>query len=269
MPPAHQATQPLASVTVRAIQLCETLDLKGLEREDVFSKSPLAFAAGHNGVAVLFKFGAAAFIGMTPVEEDDLIRGLGERIVGPLDNREVETAQIAANADDDSVTPQGLIQIKTRDTPRLLLIAEALAVSVALAHDERRVARAFERIAPIGNSLVARKLPGGSHAAMLEEIGEALLVQQRLAGRVDLDDKPDVLWDKPELERFWAKLVDEYDLAARARAIERKLSAIQETTQTITDLVATRTSHRLEWYIIGLITLEIVLSFYDRFKVLK
>ncbi len=257
------------SVTVRALQLGDTLDLKGLERDDTFSKSPLAFAAGANGVAVLFKFGAAVFIGMSPVEEDDLIRGLGQRIGDTLDAREVELAQIAIGTEEDFVTPQGLVQIKTRDTPRLLLIAEALAVSVALAYDERRVARAFERIAPIGNSLANRKLPGGSHAALLEEIGEALLVQHRLAGRVDLDDKPDVLWDRPDLERFWAKLVDEYDLVARGRVIGRKLSAIQETTQTITDLVATRTSHRLEWYIIALITLEIVMSFYDRFKVLK
>ena len=52
---------------------------------------------------------------------------------------------------------------------------------------------------------------------MLEQIGEALLIQKRLASRVDLDEKPDVLWDHPELERLWAKLVDEYDLMARAR----------------------------------------------------
>jgi uncharacterized Rmd1/YagE family protein len=34
---------------------------------------------------------------------------------------------------------------------------------------------------------------------------------------------------------------------------------------TITDLIATRTSQRLEWYPIGLILIEIVLGLYDRF----
>ncbi len=74
-----------------------------------------------------------------------------------------------------------------------------------------------------------------------------------------------MLWDHPQLERFWAKLVDEYDLPSRSRAIERKLEVIRETADTITDLIATRTSHRLEWYIIALIMIEIVLGLYDRF----
>ena len=144
-------------------------------------------------------------------------------------------------------------------------MAEALAVSVALGYDERRIARAFERIEPVATSLIKRRLPGGPKSALLEQIGEALLIQKRLAGRVDLDEKPDVLWDHPELERFWAKLVDEYDLPARARAIERKLVVIRETADTITDLISTRTSHRLEWYVIALIAIEIALTLYSKF----
>lgn len=73
------------------------------------------------------------------------------------------------------------------------------------------------------------------------------------------------MWDHPELERLWVKLVDEYDLPARSRAISRKLEVIQETSDTMTDLMATRTSHRLEWYIIILIAIEIALGLYDRF----
>ena len=102
-------------------------------------------------------------------------------------------------------------------------------------------------------------------SALLQQIGEAPMIQQRLARRVDLDEKPDVLWDHPQLERFWAKLVDEYDLPARARAIECKLVVIRETADTITDLLSTRTSHRLEWYIMALILIEIGLGPYDRF----
>lgn len=269
MTPQDPPQFPAGMTNVRALQICETLDIKGLERGDAVSKSPLGFQAGAAGFTVLFKFGAAVFFGMTPVEEEEVIRGLDGRMSGILDNRESETATLVSAAAEDVVTPQGQIQIKASEPNRLLLIAEAMAVSVALAFDERRVATAFERIEPVGKALLARKLPGAPGNALLEEIGNALLVQQRLAGRVDLDDKPDVLWDRPELERFWAKLVDEYDLVVRGRAIERKLNVIQETTQTITDLMATRTSHRLEWYIIALIAFEIALTLWDKFKVFK
>ena len=251
---------------VRALQVGEGLDIKGLEREDAFSTNPLAFRTSAGDMAMLFKTGAIVFVDMTPVEEDRLLQDLAQRVAGPLEVREIETAHVVVKPDeDDLLSSAGAIQLKSADPTRLLLVGEALAVSVALAYDERRIAKAFERIEPVAASLIKRRLPPGPQSAMLEQIGEALLVQQRLAGRVDLDEKPDVLWDHPDLERFWAKLVDEYDLPARSRAIERKLVVIRESADTITDLISTRTSHRLEWYIILLIAIEIGLGLYDRF----
>lgn len=253
-------------INVRALQLGERIEIKGLEREDAFSAVPLAFRTGSEGIAVLFKSGAAVFIGMNPVDEEQLIRGLAERIIAPLVERETETLRLIVKPEEDALlSPAGDLQIKSADQDRLLLVAEALAMSVAFAYDERRLAAAFERIDTLAQSLKQRRLPAEPQGSLLEQIGEALLIQQRLAARVDLDEKPDVLWDHPELERFWARLVDEYDLTQRGRAISRKLEVIRGTTDTLTDLFATRTSHRLEWYIIALIGLEIVLSTYDHF----
>jgi uncharacterized Rmd1/YagE family protein len=254
------------TLQVRALQLGERIDVKGLEREDAFSSDPLGFRTRSGGTVALFKSGAAVFIGMTPIEEEDVVRGLGSRVIEPLQERESESAQIVIRpGEDDAISPAGLIQLRAADAERLLLVAEALAVSVALAHDERRIARAFDRIEPVASGLIKRHLPRGPKSVLLGQIGEALHIQQRLADRVDLDEKPDLLWDHPELERFWAKLVDEYDLPQRARAIERRLAIIRETADTITDLISTRTSHRLEWYIIVLIALEIALGLWDRF----
>jgi len=253
-------------INVRALQLGERIEVKGLERDDAFSSSPLAFHTARDGMAVLFKSGAAVFIGMTPIEEEELIRGLQPRIVAPLAERETESVRLLVKPEEDDLVPTaGALQIKAADRDRLLLVAEAMAMSVALAYDERRIAVAFERIDAVAQTLKQRRLPASPRGTLLEQIGQALALQQRLAGRVDLDEKPDVLWDHPELERFWARLVDEYDLPQRGRAIARKLDVIRGTADTITDLMATRTSHRLEWYIIALIGLEIVLGLYDRF----
>jgi uncharacterized Rmd1/YagE family protein len=253
-------------INVRALQLGERIEVKGLERDDAFSSSPLAFRTARDGMAVLFKSGAAVFIGMTPVDEEELIRGLHPRIVAPLAERETESVRLLVKPEDEDLVPSaGALQIKAADRDRLLLVAEAMAMSVALAYDERRIAVAFERIDAVAQTLKQRRLPASPRGTLLEQIGQALALQQRLAGRVDLDEKPDVLWDHPELERFWTRLVDEYDLPQRGRAIARKLDVIRGTADTITDLMATRTSHRLEWYIIALIGLEIVLGLYDRF----
>ena len=257
---------PTQEITVRALQLGEGLDVKGLERQDAFSANPLAFQTSRNGTAMLFKFGAVAFFNMTPVEEDELMHGLARRIAGPLKEPEVETAILTIAPEEDALpSGSGTIRLRKADPETLLLVGEALAVSVALAYDERRIAAAFEKIEPVAATLIKRRLPHGPRSGMLEQIGEALLIQKRLASRVDLDEKPDVLWDHPELERLWAKLVDEYDLTARARAVERKLVVIRETADTITDLISTRTSHQLEIYIIILIAIELALALYDKF----
>lgn len=254
-----------AAFFARALQLAERIDLKGLERPEQFSSNPLAFKAGSGGTVVLFRFGAAVFIGLNPLEEEAIVKDLAGRLIDPLEERETEAVQIVVKADgDDQPLPNGTICLKSDAPERLLLLAEALATSVAFAYDERRISQAFDKVVPIASSLKRRKLLAGSQGNLVEQIGEALLIQQRLAGRVELADRPDVLWDHQELERFWVKLTDEYDLGPRARAVGQKLAVIRETADTMADLLSTRTSHRLEWYIIVLICLELLLGLYNQ-----
>lgn len=253
------------TITARALQLGTRIDLKGLGRPDQFSIHPVAFPTARGGTAVLFRWGVAVFFAMTPIEEDEAIRGLGERVIEPVAEPETETVQIAVEAQaDDSVNAAGTLVLRNLAPERLLLVAEALALSVSLASDEKRIAAAFDKIEPIASALQKRRLPAGRRKDLLSQIGEALLLQQRLAGRVDLADRPEVLWDHPELERLWVRLAEEFDLAPRARAISQKLDVIRGTADTLTDLVTTRTSHRLEWYIIVLILIEILLGLYDK-----
>lgn len=250
------------SVTARALQLAERIDLKGLEREDQFSSSPLAFRTGR-GAAVLFRFGTAVFIGLNPIEEEAIVSGLTGRLIEPTTLREAETVQLLLKRDaDEQALPSGAIVLKDLAPERMLIVAEALAISVALAFDEQRIAESFDTVVPIAASLKEGQLLRRSERAVLRQIGEALLIQQRLAGRVELADRPDVLWDHPELERLWGKLIDEFDLGPRTRAIGQKLEVIRETADTMADLLSTRTSHRLEWYIIVLIALELLIGLY-------
>jgi len=96
-----------------------------------------------------------------------------------------------------------------------------------------------------------------------QQIGRVLLTKHRMVGRVEVEEKPDVLWDHPELERLYARLEDEYELAERSRGMERKLALISETVGAVLELVQDQRSVRLEWYIIGLIAIEIMLSLGD------
>src|SRR6202040_105436 len=108
------------------------------------------------------------------------------------------------------------------------------------------------------------RIPGGRRT-ILRLIGNALLVQHRLSGRVAVAEKPDVLWDRPDLERLYARLEDEYELKERAEALKRKLDVIVETAHALTDIIDADRATRLEATIILLIVAEILVTLYQIF----
>jgi uncharacterized Rmd1/YagE family protein len=203
---------------------------------------------------------------MSPLEEDELIRRLNGRIVGAINRREEEIAQIEVSPDkDDQITPTGIIVVKALTNEHTLLIADALATSVILAHDERNVSKVFDVIEPLARELAEHGRTPGGRRAILKHIGNALLVQHRVSGLVAVAEKPDVLWERPDLERFYAKLEDEYELKERADLLTRKLTVITDTAKALADIIDTERSVRLEQIIVVLIALEIVIAGYQIF----
>jgi uncharacterized Rmd1/YagE family protein len=253
-------------LTARALLLGERLDVAGLERSDVINTTPLAFRVGPHGYAVLFRYGAAVLIGLSPVQEDELLRGLRPRITAPLDRVEEESSIIEIALDrDDQITPGGPIVVRELSPAHLVVIADVLAKNVALGRDERQVSRVFEVIEPFAAELASRGKPPGNRRSMLRLIGQALLVRHRMSGRVEVEEKPDVLWDRSDLERLYLRLADEYELKERAGVLSRKLEVISETGQALTDLIDAERMVRLEAAIVLLIVVEILFTLYDLF----
>jgi uncharacterized Rmd1/YagE family protein len=125
-------------ITMRALLLGDRIETAGLERNDVLLTVPLAFRAGENGVIALFRYGVAVMVGMSPLEEEAVIGRLQGRIVSPNKIREEESVQIEVAPDKhDQLLPSGIIVVKALTTEHTLLIADALATSVVLAHDEK------------------------------------------------------------------------------------------------------------------------------------
>jgi uncharacterized Rmd1/YagE family protein len=233
-------------MTARALLLGERIDVAGLERSDVISTTPLAFRAGHEGYAVLFRYGALVLFGLSVVEEDELVRGLKPRIVGAYSRPEVEGVSIEITPDrDDQIAPGGPISTRDLSPPRLLVIADVLGKNVALSHDEREVAKVIEVVEPF--------------AAALARTGRSP------SNRREIEEKPDILWDHPELDRLYARLADEYELKERAIGLARKLSVINETARALSDIIDTERSVRLEMTIVALIVVEILVTLYDLF----
>ncbi len=244
---------------VRAVLVGERIDTATFERGDVISTMPFAYRSG-SGIAVLFRYGVAVLVGLSPAEEQVCLQKILLCVKGPFAKHEEETATIDVSADlDDQIPPGGSIYIKSPSLERFLLIADALAKSVVLAHDEREVAAVFD-IEPFVRDLAKFGRVRGGRAAILKRVGNALLVQQRVSGYVAIAEKPDALWDRPDLERLYARLEDEYELKERVDILNRKLAVISETAKVLTDIIDTRRSLRLEIIIVILIVFEAVIA---------
>ena len=258
------APTPTGRRRVRALLLSDRIETANLERDGVVSTVPLTYRFGKDGLVTLFRYGVAVLIGLAPAEEDELLHSLSARLIRPVAPREEEIAHIVIVPEkDDPILPGGPITLKAVTPEHLVVIADALAKSVVLARDEREVSAVFDLVEPFARQLAEKGRTTGGRRANLKHIGNALLVQHRVSGRVAVADKPDVLWDRPDLERLYARLEDEYELKERAEALTRKLSVIAETAEVLTDIIDTRRSFRLEIIIVVLIAVELVIAGYQ------
>ncbi len=161
---------------------------------------------------------------------------------------------------EDRVPPGGPIEIPDMSSARFLIIADVLAKTVSLARDENKLGSVFDTIEPFAGQLARTGRAPWNRRSMLKLIGQALLAQHRISGRVAVEEKPDILWDHPSLERLYARLEDEYELNERAKTVTQKLNVIVETGQTLTDILDVDRSTRLEAIIVFLILAETLIT---------
>jgi uncharacterized Rmd1/YagE family protein len=100
---------------------------------------------------------------------------------------------------------------------------------------------------------------------LMRTVGNMLLSEHRLTSRAEVLDKPEILWSNAHLEALHARLEGDYEIIDRAKALERKLSTLSRTAETLLETVRYKSSHRVEWYIVGLILIELLLSLYGHF----
>ena len=265
VPPSESALAfAAAPIGVQVLLLGERLDTRRLEEGVVLATAPLIIQAGRAGFAVLFRYGVVVLFGLDPMEEAVFLASLGKLVADPLpvQGRESVTVVIDA-AGEDRIDTGGRVFLTDACPERLQLVAEVLARELVLEHYETRIAKVFDSIEPLAASLSRGSLRKLKTKDLLIQIGEVLLAEHRMVGRVELLESPEVLWIKPELERLFVRLEREYDLTARNRALDRKLEVISDTAETLLDLIQTRSSMKVEWYIVALIVLECLLTIYQ------
>jgi len=254
--------EPSPRITAHALQIGDRINTAGFEGE-LLSSTPLAARIGSSGLAVVFRYGVVVFLGLSVEEEKQFLERLSTRVFGRITPYEEEWAKVQVAKEAEDIHAGGPILVREMSLERLLLVADALAKSVVLARDEREVANVLDTIEPFARELAASGQTSRSRTALLKLLGNSLLVQHHVSGRVAVSEKPDVLWDRPDLERLYARLEDEYELSERFETLNQKITVISDTATTLADIIDTKRSLRLELIVVFLIAFEIVITFYE------
>ena len=246
----------------RAIYFSQRLDLKALEKTSRLAVNPLVVQAGSQGAAVLFRYGVVVLFGLTSIEEIAFLKDLEHIATDPFEHYESEEIHLTLSDYVQEASDDGFI-VDAFNLHRLQVVATVLAKSVILAHYEAEVSQTFVRIEPLAISLQQGDSFMQNGKELLAHIGDVLMIQGRMVGRVEVSEKPELLWEEPQYERLYLRLADEYELVERHRSLERKLDLIARTAETLLDLLQNNRSHRVEWYIVILIVIEIFLTIYE------
>jgi uncharacterized Rmd1/YagE family protein len=251
------------SISARASIVGERLSLKSLESIEPLATNPLIVRAGATGCAVLLRYGVIVTFDLSIEEESKLRTMLKSHIREPLQSATSEVLAIAFRPNVKERLEGGILWLQECSAERLQIVAEALGKSVVLDYYETEISLLFERIKPFTTAIQGKNLRPPKEQELLSYIGGTLLIQQKMLGIVEVGERPDPTWDHPELGRLYLRLEDEYELRERLVALEQKLALIAKTVETSLGILQRNSSHRVEWYIVILIVVEIVLSIYD------
>jgi uncharacterized Rmd1/YagE family protein len=252
-------------ITVRACLIGDRLHLRGLY-EPPLALGPLVLPAGENGLIMLFRYGAVVMFNLSAGEQERYLQELKPRVQEPLAKLESEDTSIFISPPEvDSIITTNGIGLYDFSLSRLKVVAIVLARSVALARYEAAMTSAFDLIEPLALH-IEQETRGWRIKELLRHIGGVLLTQHKMVGRVEIQDKPELIWDQPELERLYVRLEAEYELRERNSILERKLAIISRTAETTINLLHNRRILRVEWYIVILIVIEVLLYSYEMWR---
>ena len=127
------------------------------------------------------------------------------------------------------------------------------------------VRKLIEVLEPFASDLASSGRLPWKRRQMLRTVGHSLLIHHRLLERVEVEEKPELLPGDGEIGRLHERLAEAYHFRKRARALSRRLDAIEVMMAPLTELIDAQRGIRLETMIVFLIMFEISVYLYELF----
>ncbi|OGN09402.1 MAG: hypothetical protein A3J46_01195 [Candidatus Yanofskybacteria bacterium RIFCSPHIGHO2_02_FULL_41_11] len=255
---------------LETVYVGEYIDLKKVQ-ENIKQYSflnrdhPLVVRLLKDQYVVLTKFGAITFWNVSYRLRVQFLRELKPYVKSKKESYPYdEDTKVVFGGEIDKVTFEKVF-LSHFDTNHIKIISYVLSQSVALERYEDEIDTSLSEIGVIVENLKASGKAMLREREVLKQIGRVLSVKQTVVAHLSLFDKPEEVWESPELEKLYNKLNAEYDLRVRFDVLDEKTKYLSDISQMLMNFLAEKRNAFLEIVIIILIAVDIVLWFIPPF----
>jgi len=257
----YRGKKPFFNVEVYYIG--ESIDLKKaqevLKQYSCLNRDhPLVLRLLDNQFAVLTKFGAVSFWN---VGEKLKKQFLAEVAVCARSVREYypykEKTKVAIGFEVERVS-FNKIYLTELNVEKMRIISYVLSQSVALERYENEIEESINELGMIIENLKTKGRPLLKERELLKQVGRVFSVKQVAVAHLSLFDKPDEIWELPELELLYNRLRKEYEIDDRFDVLDEKINFLSENAKMLMDFIAEKRNAFLELIIIILIAVDLI-----------
>lgn len=260
-----------AKYQVETIYIGESIDLKKvqesikqysyLNRED-----PLVVKLLKDQYAVLTKFGTVTFWNVPVRLRQQFLKEIqlfskNKKEHYPYD----EDTKVLIGGNLEKVTFEKVYSAHL-NVEKIKIISYVLSQSVALERYEDDIESSLSELETVVDNLKTQGKALFSEKELLKQIGRVFSVKQTTVVHLALFDKPESIWESPDLETLYNRMSSEYDLKIRFDVLDKKINYLSDISKMMMEFLAEKRNAFLEIVIIVLIVIEIGLWFLPPFS---
>ena len=252
--------------SVETIYIGESIDLKkvqeGIKQYSFLNRDvPLVMKVLKDQYVVLTKFGTLTFWNVPVRLRPQLIKEIQTYVKNKRESYAYdEDTKVLIGGGVEKVTFEKVYS-ESLGVEKIKIISHVLSQSVALERYEDDIEKSFIELEGIVENLKTKGKAFLSEKELLKQIGRVLSVKQTVISHLSIFDKPDEIWETPELERLYNRMDAEYDLRARFDVLDKKANYLSDISKMLMEFLAEKRNAFLEIIIIALIVFEIGLWF--------
>src|SRR3989344_3230938 len=256
---------------VEAVYVGESIDLKkvqeNLKQYSFLNRDhPLVLRILKDQYLVLTKFGVVVFWNLQEKLKKQVIKELTPFVKSKKESYPYqEKIKVMVGTVADRVL-FGRVDLAELSVDKIKIISYVLSQSAALDRYEDDIVANLLNLEGFMESLKTKGRVMLKERDLLRQIGSTFSVKQTTVAHLSLFDKPDEVWESPELETLYHRLHLEFELQDRFDVLDEKIDFLSENTKMLMDFVIEKRGNFLELIIIILIVVEIALFVVDIFQ---